>query len=235
VADHWATWAVQILAQMEQKNLMDQWDLTDQYYNQPQAVREAQVKAYYCPSRRPANGISSTGDKPDNNNPSSNHYPGALSDYAGNSGDFAWQGSDWLDGKIATGAIVTGEWVTSAGKVISWKSRVRLADVTDGTSSTFLIGEKHVTQDKFTIAVGDGSIYNGDHEWNFCRVAGPNYPLARNPKDATSWNLRFGSYHPAVCQFVLVDGSVKPIRVNLDTTTLSRLSVRNDGQPVLDY
>ena len=73
--DHWGTWAVQILGHMEQKTLMDQWDLTDQYYNQPQAVREAQVKAYYCPSRRPPTGISSTGDVPDSGSPSGSHYP----------------------------------------------------------------------------------------------------------------------------------------------------------------
>ena len=130
---------------------------------------------------------------------------------------------------------MTGEPVTVSGKVVSWRSRVRLASVTDGTTNTFLIGEKHVLQDRFTIAVGDGSIYNGDHEWNFARVAGPSYGLARNPKDATSWNLRFGSYHPQICQFVFVDGSVKGVRVNVDTTTLSRLSVRNDDLIVPDF
>src|SRR5882724_2352367 len=42
--DHWATWAVLILPYVEQDNLYRQWDLTQQYYAQPAAVRQTSVK-----------------------------------------------------------------------------------------------------------------------------------------------------------------------------------------------
>jgi len=65
------------------------------------------------------------------------------------------------------------------------------------------------------------------------RIAGPANLLARSPSDL--FNTQFGSYHPGICQFVLGDGSVRPIAVSVPGTTLSRLSVRNDGEVVPDY
>jgi prepilin-type N-terminal cleavage/methylation domain-containing protein len=232
--DHWATWAVQILPYMEQQNLYNQWDITDMYYNQPLAVRQAQVPGYYCPSRRRPGGISKQGDVPDNGSPNSSHNPGALSDYAGCAGDFNY--ASWFDSVNANGTIRTGERVTTSGtKVLQWKGMVRLSTITDGTSNTLLIGEKHVPLDKFGSGNGDGSIYNGDHEWNFARVAGPGYPLALSPKDQNRWTLVFGSFHPSTCQFVFADGSVHMLKINIDTTTLGRLAVRDDGLTIGEF
>src|SRR5260370_15769378 len=81
---------------------------------------------------------------------------------------------------------------------------------------------------------GDVSIYNGDPEnQNPQRVAGKGNPLAISPKVA--YNRQFGSYHPDVCQFVMCDGSVLPLRVSISELVLSRLSNRHDGQPIPDY
>lgn len=237
--DHWATWAVQILPYMEQKNLYDQWNMQDQYYNQTKAARETSVAGYFCPSRRRSPQVSTSGDKADNGTPTSNETPGACSDYAGSSGDFSWRGvpGGWLDGTMANGVIITGEYTSkpSATIITQWRGRVRLSSITDGLSNTFLIGEKQVPLGQFTKGVGDGSVYNGDHEWNYSRVAGPGFGITRSPQDTTQWKNAFGSYHPSVCQFVFVDGSVHMIRQNIDTTTLSRLSVRDDGFPVPSY
>ncbi len=232
VWDHWATWAVLILPYVEMGPLYSQWDLTRQFYDQPLAVRTTPVKIYYCPSRRPAGELSNPGDKPDNNYPSSNQYPGALSDYAGSAGNFQY--ASWLDGVNANGAIMTGQVVTqlNAGVITAWEGRVTISAVTDGTSNTFLIGEKQVPTGKFGVSVGDGSIYDGDHEWNFARVAGPGYPLAQGPTDTTSWTTVFGSAHPGICQFVMVDGSVHAVATSISTTTLGWLTQRNDGNPV---
>jgi hypothetical protein len=45
----------------------------------------------------------------------------------------------------------------------------------------------------------------------------------------------FGSYHPGICQFVMGDGSVRSLSVNLAPEILRLLVVRNDGQPIPDY
>ncbi|QDU27278.1 hypothetical protein ETAA8_23650 [Anatilimnocola aggregata] len=232
--DHWATWAVQLMPFMEQQSLYEKWNIQEQYYNQPQVIRETNIKLLFCPTRRPPGKPSSSGDNPDNGMPNSTHNPGALSDYAGCSGDFGYSG--WFDGINANGAIFTGEVLEQSGTTIKrWKGRVNFAKIEDGTSQTFLIGEKHIVLGKFTIGTGDGSIYNGDHEWGFARVTGPGYPLAPNPKYTTSSSLIFGSYHPAGCQFVLVDGSVRNIKLETSTTVLGRLAVRNDGEVIPDF
>lgn len=41
---------------------------------------------------------------------------------------------------------------------------------------------------------------------------------------------RFGSAHAGVCHFVFCDGSVRPIRFNIDRDVHRRLGQRNDGQ-----
>jgi hypothetical protein len=45
----------------------------------------------------------------------------------------------------------------------------------------------------------------------------------------------FGSYHPAVCQFVFGDGAVRALAVTIDPTALSLLANIADGQPTPDY
>src|SRR5262249_6646153 len=102
-------------------------------------------------------------------------------------------------------------------------------------SNTLLVGEKHVRAGSFGQQEGDGSIYNGDpSNKNADRAAGPGHGLAKSPQDA--FNIQFGSAHSGgVCQFVLCDGSVRGIAPSVSETTLGRLAVRNDGQPVPDY
>lgn len=111
-----------------------------------------------------------------------------------------------------------------------------MSSVTDGTSNTFLIDEKHVPQGAFgRLKAGDGPAFSG--AWtSYCgRVAGLEDPLAQGPNDllcSTSgdgfWARKFGSWHTGVCQFAFTDGSVRPIRNAIDTTSLRWLA----GQPV---
>jgi prepilin-type N-terminal cleavage/methylation domain-containing protein len=233
LADHWATWAVMILPYIEQQNLYDHWNLTQQYYLQAPAVVQTQVKIYYCPSRRPPNQLSTQGDKPDNGFPPGiTNYSGACGDYAASCGDFDYTG--WEDGVNANGAIVVGTYSNSGGTLEKWAGIVPFAAITDGLSNTLLIGDKFLPAKNYGLggADGDGSIYNGDNEWGWARVAGPGYPLAKGPFDTTaSPAYCFGSNHPGVCQFAMCDGSVRALVNSTDTVTLSLLSVRNDGRP----
>src|SRR5947209_5604917 len=49
--DGCATWTVLILPFLEQDNLYKQWTINNSYYLQTDAVRQAQVKTFRCPSR----------------------------------------------------------------------------------------------------------------------------------------------------------------------------------------
>jgi prepilin-type N-terminal cleavage/methylation domain-containing protein len=80
-----ATWAVLILPYLEQDNLLHQWDLSRNYYEQNDVARQTPLSIYFCPSRRTPlmAGLSASGDQQwlgcNNFGP---NVPGALSDYA---------------------------------------------------------------------------------------------------------------------------------------------------------
>ena len=142
----------------------------------------------------------------------------------------------------------TGDDVPNAVLVYS-ASVTRISRITDGTSNTILVGEKHKRR---TTAEGTGgedrSIFNGDTETGpGCReagcqvdnrgvcISGSERPLVQFITDGVNASARFGSYHPGVCQFVMCDGSVKAIKSTIDVETLRRLAVRNDGLVVPDF
>jgi hypothetical protein len=154
----------------------------------------------------------------------------------------------------SSGAIIRSEpfsppwdW-TSIIQDHRWVYMTRTSDILDGTSNTFLVGEKHVRIENlgkrtagagtggstnFSGEDGDNCIYNGDHYDNFARVAGPANTLARFSNQP--YNSNFGSFHPGVCQFVLCDGSVRAMSVSVDGVTLERLVQRRDGEVVIAH
>ena len=221
------TWAVIIWPFIEQQAVYDRWDLAREYYQQQPAVREHSVNIYFCPSRRRPPKLSIDGDV--HQNGMLPHTPGAVADYAANSGT-PEGGGDYFDGQTVSGQLYTFSTTpTSANGPFWYKSikPIRFANITDGLTNTLFIGEKHVG---VTVQGREGSIYNGDHGSSF-KKAGVGAPLIRNPR-ATGNFGNFGSYHPGVCQFMLGDGSVRPIAVTIDLTTLGLAAHRFDGQVV---
>jgi prepilin-type N-terminal cleavage/methylation domain-containing protein len=240
IHDHWANWAVLILPYIEQTAGFNLWDLSQPYYLQQTAVQQLQVKVFYCPSRNRGITLSTSGDVPDNSNPDGSHHAGSLGDYASSSGSMpSYAGSPivWYDGPFANGAVIGANTCQgSTANVTKYQGLVPFAKITDGTSNTLLAGEKQVIPTKYGIgggSAGDGAILNGDHEWNYARLAGPGYGLCTGPTDASSgWSARFGSNHTGVVIFAFCDGGVRGLLTSTDTTTLGNLTCRNDGNPV---
>ncbi len=126
------------------------------------------------------------------------NVPGALGDYGvcdgDNSNGHAYNSED------ASGAIIISSYgLAASGVAIHWRSLTSIASILDGTSNTFLAGEKHVMAGKFGIGGdftsgaphGDGSIFNGDPEnQNAARIAGQSNPLAISP--TSPYNENFG-------------------------------------------
>jgi prepilin-type N-terminal cleavage/methylation domain-containing protein len=251
----YATWFVLIMPHLEQANIHRTWSFTVQYYRQPDIARKTQVPVFYCPSRRSADGLSvqENVDPSDKRPPpeytpplsdprvsAANHPVGALGDYAGCIGDMRGTpnnpASQQWPGDNANGALIRGK-RNSDG---SYYSQTKLSMIVDGTSNTFLAGEKHVPLGMFGRGrVGDSSIYNGVWATYSGRVAGIEDPLAQSPNDITPsiggnapYARKFGSYHPGICQFVFCDGSVRIIRNDIDGPNLRRLAVRNDREVI---
>ena len=231
-----ATWFVQILPYVEQTNLYNSWNLTNTYYLQGTTTRTTQVGTFYCPSRRSPMlstqfEVSSTGL------PDTQQYPGVLGDYAANGGQFA---GAIVDNPLCNGVMCQADSQLTNNQLVNTKSQTRLRDIIDGTSNTFLVGEKHVPRSKFGQSGpswGDGAIFNGDFPRNYNRIAGcPKFNLGQNPDDLDGpWHCKFGSYHPGICQFAFTDGHVAALKNSTDMTVLNKLAVRNDGQIIGDY
>jgi prepilin-type N-terminal cleavage/methylation domain-containing protein len=234
LADQHVSWAVLILPFLEQQAGYDLWDLPAQYYAQPAEARAVQVPSFFCPSRRGPGRLSTQGD---------GSAPGALGDFAATCGNlvrYTGASPDWQDSVNANGAIITARSSVAGGRVASYRGIVSVAVITDGTNSTTMLGEKYVRRTQHGIGVpgeanssGDGSIYNGDHEWWYSRVAGAGVPLCDGPNDTSLYHAtRFGSEHPGICQFVFCDGSVRSLANSTATTVLAALTQRNDGQVI---
>jgi prepilin-type N-terminal cleavage/methylation domain-containing protein/prepilin-type processing-associated H-X9-DG protein len=248
-------WTVLILPYIEQTAMSSRWDTRRWYYDQGATVAEGNdlrskpVNIFFCPSRRSASSaptVSIQGDTPDIPFPGSlPHYPGALGDYACSVGND--MGADYnANGTGGNGAIVLAKLPhlytvsTPPPRLAPWKSQTNFSVISDGLSSTLMIGEKYLKPGTFGINVaaninagyGDGSIYNGDHPWVISRVAGVASPIALDTDEP--FVSRFGSWHPGNCQFVMCDGHVQGLPVRINPTVLGWLSQRDDGHATPD-
>jgi prepilin-type N-terminal cleavage/methylation domain-containing protein/prepilin-type processing-associated H-X9-DG protein len=231
-----ATWFVQILPQVEQANLYNAWNLANTYYTQSSTVRTTMVALFFCPSRR-SSMLSTQFEVSSTGLPDTQPYPGVLGDYAANGGQFA---GAIVDNPLCNGVMCQADARLNNDQVVETKSKTSLRDVTDGTSNTFLVGEKHVPRSKYGQSGpswGDGAIFNGDFPRNYNRIAGlPKFNLGQGPNDLDGpWHCKFGSDHPGVCQFAFTDGHVAALKNSTDMTLLNRLAVRNDGQIIDAY
>jgi prepilin-type N-terminal cleavage/methylation domain-containing protein len=236
------SWAVLILPFIEQQNTYNRFtDPNINGTNYPMIVRgvkpqvtthnlirsqwvasgimQTQVKVFNCPSRQ-----QRTVREQDGNSVTE----GIASDYGVNFGS----GTSSAENDNGAFKFSCGDCGNALG----------ILDLTDGSSNTFLIGEKHVTPkglgvfDATTGAENDFSIYDSQPgKWAYAvgRKAGVSFPLALGPQDPYAG--QFGSWHSAVVMFAFGDGSVHGVRTSTPGSTLALLAARNDGQPVPDY
>jgi hypothetical protein len=210
--------------------------MSNTYYVQSLAAQTTQVPMFYCPTRR-SNMLSSQFEISSTGIPDSNLYPGTMGDYACNGGQFA---GAIVDDPLCNGAMCQANSQVTNNQIVTTQSRTKMRDITDGTSQTFLVGEKHAPLDRYGQSGpswGDGSLFNGDFPRNFSRIAGlPKFNLGLGPLDLSGpFHCKFGSDHAGICQFLFTDGHIKALSTSTDLNVLNRLAVRNDGQPVGDF
>lgn len=122
----------------------------------------------------------------------------------------------------------------------------RMADSTDGTSSTIMVGEIGLSENVKPTMIdhpafplwsgGNGKAGTGTPATNcgggidnLCNLRVGDIDHFINRKTGSQSNGSFGSYHPGGSQFVLVDGSSHFLAQTIDTRILFRLCNRQDG------
>lgn len=221
------TWAVLILPFIEQDAVYRQFNQAGLAFRAaPAAAREAQISTYFCPARRsPPQIVPASADRDGGGFPAAS---GTAGDYAVCVGNM--HNATGLGGIDASnGAFFRGD----------MGPRITLVTITDGTSQTLFIGEKHVRRgnelrDRDVSPIGgDGAIFNADNVRTFVRLAGgANWALARTQDDPS--NEKFGSMHPGVVQFGMGDGSIRSLRTITPNAILTALATRNGGEVIAD-
>ncbi len=127
--------------------------------------------------------------------------------------------------------------VSGVTGVIFTTSMVRIKDIPDGLSRTYLLGEKYLIPDHYTDGiegVDNNPLYAG-FDWDWERWGGPETPLdpacqpTRDRQGESSY-IKFGSAHATVFNISLCDGSVRAVGYDIDPVVHSRLSSRKDGK-----
>jgi prepilin-type N-terminal cleavage/methylation domain-containing protein len=186
---------------------------------------------FHCPTRRGADLTSATDHFSLAN--LSRHVPKvAKSDYAINGGDTILSAGPG-PGSSSVTDLNTYVWphVQSATGVAFVTLKVRLAEVTDGLSNTYLVGEKYVPHSHYQssgFAGDDHSLYLGDDADNRRWTATVPQMDSRDNDD----RFVFGSAHSSGCHFVMCDGSIRRIGYEIEEKIHRYLGNRRDGQVV---
>jgi prepilin-type N-terminal cleavage/methylation domain-containing protein len=156
------------------------------------------------------------------------HVPRVAKSY------YAINAGDWEFGGLGPGPQTfeeadrrTFDWPdpSRASGISYQRSSVRTAQILDGTSKTYLVGEKYVYPQGSDIG-HDQSMYTG-YDYDVCRWT--NTGLAPYGQG----NVRsFGSSHAAGAHFAFADGSVHMIRFGIHLRVHQALGNRHDGSEV---
>jgi prepilin-type N-terminal cleavage/methylation domain-containing protein/prepilin-type processing-associated H-X9-DG protein len=231
------------------------------------------VKVFYCPSRR-AVGLYPQPPGSTPSGPAWTGVmvvpTVAKADYAANAGDALVSAGDTYNetlwpktkGMSYTDIDAMAKWDNTActptvargnvtyprfcqSGVMSYHSEIKLSQVTDGTSNTYLVGEKFLSPQFYDTAEASPRGF-GDDQGAFVGYEWDNHRVAYNPAsiypqdsyqpaqdfldDTVRNNFDFGSAHSGSMNMAMCDGSVQTLSYDIDPTAHRNLAVRNDGQ-----
>ena len=116
--------------------------------------------------------------------------------------------------------------------VVYVRSEIKIADIRDGTSNTYMVGEKMISPDYYASGESSGddqSVYVGDDLDNV-RWAVGGTPTQDQAGSDQYW--RFGSAHASACNMAFCDGSVRSISYTITQDIHNCLCNRDDGKAI---
>jgi len=239
-------WIYNILPFIEQQALHDMGGSGDNLTIQDANARRVAtpLPSFNCPSRRPV-ALYRFDSSLQFRLTDGTISQVARSDYAMNGGDYVQLRSTASPADLAAADDPTHTWDdTSHQTGISYqRSQVKMSDITDGASNTFLIGEKYINSDHYTDGkdMGDSeTMYSGDDN-DLLRWTGvlgtvgtstDNKLPVQDRHTSTSEGYRvqwFGSVHADCFNMSFCDGSVQTISYSIDAEVYRCYGNRKDG------
>jgi prepilin-type N-terminal cleavage/methylation domain-containing protein/prepilin-type processing-associated H-X9-DG protein len=229
---------VELLPYIEQTNLYEKWDLYDNRNNvfgETDATQAQFIPILLCPSDRLPETVfkfTTAGKKA----PAWSEGYYGISSYGGNAGTRSFDLPSSRDG------------------IFFVDSRVRIADIKDGTSNTLLFGERYHRDPEWDLRNDElkAGLDSLPHQGKWGFVAGPggiisnitlhaaveiNYEMpAGGDSSALSARLcAFGSGHAGGANFAFADGHVRLLSESMSLQILQALSTRNCREVFGDY
>jgi prepilin-type N-terminal cleavage/methylation domain-containing protein len=210
------------------------------------------VSTFYCPSRRTAQAYPWTITPPPR---------AAKTDYAANLGDVRAFDSDIGPPTLEAAAnyrwLHSGPWFINVAQknlkstsptghsgVIFQRSEIRFSQITDGTTYTYLLGEKNADPNHYEdclIGNDDQSMYNGHDRDNlrstmiwfpgFENKGPPGWP-ARPDTPGVEFRWSFGGPHPGGWVALFCDASVQFLPYDMDFSIHQNFGNRLDGNVI---
>ncbi|MBT5018470.1 MAG: DUF1559 domain-containing protein [Planctomicrobium sp.] len=229
-------WAFNVLPFVEQSAIRELGgdDHTNTSHREGNAQRlQTPLPIFHCPTRRGATTYLNSRDFL-----YSNSTPQvARNDYAFNGGH-RW--SRYGDGPDLLQNAQHFVWpdMSEMTGLSHQRSQVKHRDITDGTSNTYMVGEKHIRSDHYSTGEDQGdneSVFSGDDR-DLIRFTGSERDVSYRPRPdnfaSSQEGFVFGSSHAGGFQMALCDGAVRMIAFEIDQSIHSRLGNRKDGKTV---
>ena len=204
-----APWTALILPQLEQRNLYEQFDFKVPWTNIGNTMSAPNLDVIVPLSiwQGPSDPIFSEKEL-------ANSYWGV-------------QGGGTVPDCANTACSPAGERAHYTSGALYGGSRIRIADIRDGTTNVFLVGETRYgdspwgTSAKQDTCTLPRNIAGAQEQINL-------YPA---PERGLFSTRGFSSFHPGGAHFLMCDGSVHLVSENIHLATYQQLGQRDDNQP----